>query len=102
MCISQCGGVCGDIGTRTRKLRCVWRGTNKSAGEMCRNLQVPIVEQSCRVLSCPEYSTVTTTNGGELGAEDVESTLEIASASKSISNKIVNSSAVLIISLTMI
>lgn len=84
----------------------MWRGTNKTAGEMCRNLQVPIVEQSCRALSCPEHTTVTTTTAeGEVGEEDndeeVESTLEIASESKSISNKIVNSWAVLIIALIM-
>ncbi|EEC14443.1 hypothetical protein IscW_ISCW021248 [Ixodes scapularis] len=49
---SECTATCGESGFRTRILRCVWYGTDKPAGDSCRNQDRPEVLQGCDAPPC--------------------------------------------------
>lgn len=49
---SECTATCGESGFRTRILRCVWYGTDKPAGDSCRNQDRPEVLQACEAPPC--------------------------------------------------
>lgn len=51
--------MCESYGTRRRTIQCVWYGTKKAAGEVCKDLPPPIVIKSCRVAACPQSSVAT-------------------------------------------
>lgn len=59
---SECQGLCDSYGTRRRSIQCVWYGTKKAAGDICRNLPPPTVITSCKVPACPEASAATGDN----------------------------------------
>ena len=50
---SACSARCGAAGYRTRILRCVWYGTNKPAGNSCRDQPRPMVYKPCYGPPCP-------------------------------------------------
>ena len=50
---SACSARCGAAGYRTRILRCVWYGTNKPAGNTCRDQPRPMVYKPCYGPPCP-------------------------------------------------
>ncbi|CAN8005159.1 unnamed protein product [Ixodes hexagonus] len=49
---SECTATCGESGFRTRILRCVWYGSDKPAGDSCRNQDRPEVLQGCDAPPC--------------------------------------------------
>ncbi|XP_043198819.1 protein madd-4-like [Amphibalanus amphitrite] len=50
---SKCSARCGSAGYQTRILRCVWSGTNKPAGNTCRDQPRPLVYKPCVGPTCP-------------------------------------------------
>ncbi|OQV15508.1 ADAMTS-like protein 1 [Hypsibius exemplaris] len=51
---SECTVSCGRNGIRSRLLKCVWYGSSRPAGNMCRSLDRPPVKESCEeTAKCP-------------------------------------------------
>ncbi|GAU97432.1 hypothetical protein RvY_08729 [Ramazzottius varieornatus] len=44
---SQCTTTCGHGGIRSRLLKCVWFGSTRPAGNMCRSIERPSVTETC-------------------------------------------------------
>ncbi|CAB0034632.1 unnamed protein product [Trichogramma brassicae] len=53
---SECSASCEEDGIKYRILQCVWYGTKKPAGNVCRNLPRPPVMKTCRGPPCAKSS----------------------------------------------